>query len=84
MLELHYIDSTFAHKFHGSHTAEHVKQAIEEMLNACEIDKQHVHVILCDDVRKKAMQMEVPHTHFSWLYTRVCYHSAASQTHLLT
>ena len=32
-------------------TAEHVKQAIEEMLNVCEIDKQRVHVILHDSVR---------------------------------
>ena len=37
----------YAHKFRGSHTAEQVaKQATEEMLNACETDKQCIHVIL--------------------------------------
>ena len=40
------------HKFCGSHTAELVKQATEDMLNSWEIDKQGVHVILCDNVRK--------------------------------
>ena len=47
-------------------TAEHVKQAIEEMLNACDIDKQHVEIILHDNVRnmKKEMDdMEVPSMH---------------------
>ena len=39
----------YAHKFHGSHTEEHVNQATEEMLSACEIDKQWVHVILRDN-----------------------------------
>ena len=33
----------YVHKFCGAHTAEHVKQTIEEMLNACKIDKQHPH-----------------------------------------
>ena len=33
-----------------------MKQAIKEMLNACEIDKQRVHVTLCNNVRN----MEVP------------------------
>lgn len=50
----------YAHQFRRSHTAEHVKQATEEMLNACEIDKQR---LLRDNVRnmKKAMDdMEVP------------------------
>ena len=44
-------------------TANNVKQAVEEMLNACEVDKQLIHVVLCDNVRnmKKAMDdMEVP------------------------
>ena len=56
----------------------------------CEIDKQRVRVILCDNVRnmKKAMDdMEAwaaSRTHLSWLYTRVCCHSAATQTHLLS
>ena len=46
----------------GSHTAEHVKQAVEKMLKVCEIDKQRVHVILHDNLRnmKKAVDdMEV-------------------------
>ena len=30
----------YVHPFGGSHPAEHVKQTIKEMLNACEIDKQ--------------------------------------------
>jgi len=70
-LTAHWIDSTFdlkravlhAHQFRGSHTAEHVKQAIEEMLNTWGIDKQQVHVILRDNARnmKKAMDyMGVP------------------------
>ena len=43
----------------------HIKQAIKEMLNACEIDKQQVHVILPDNIRnmKTAMDdMEVPNS----------------------
>ena len=46
-----------------SHTEKRVQQAIKAMLNACEIDKQHVHIILCDNIRnmKKAVDdMEVP------------------------
>ena len=59
------------------------------MLNAYEIDKQCVHVILRDNVRsmKKAMDdIEVPNVScvLHRLYTRVCCHSALSQTHLLT
>ena len=49
--------------FHRLYKAEHVKQAIKEMLNTCETDKQCVHIILRDNVRnmKKAMDdMEVP------------------------
>ena len=38
----------YAHKFCRSHTAEHVKQALDEMVNVCEIDKQRVDVILHD------------------------------------
>ncbi|KAA8577696.1 hypothetical protein FQN60_016783, partial [Etheostoma spectabile] len=52
-----------AHQFRGAHTAEHVRQAISEMLNAWGIDKQHVHVILRDNARtmKKAMdELGVP------------------------
>ena len=51
----------YVHRFHGSHTAEHVKQTIEEM--------QRVRAILYDNVRdmKKAIDdVEVPsvvHTH---------------------
>ena len=55
--------NVLAHQSRGSHTAEHVKHATEEMLNVCEIDKQCVHIILHDSVRnmKKAMDdMEVP------------------------
>ena len=51
------------HQFGGSHTAKHVKQAIEEMLNACDTDKQRVHVILHDNIRnmKQAVDdMEAP------------------------
>lgn len=65
-LTAHWIDLNFDSKrailhcrqFRGSHTAEHIKQAIEEMLNAWEIDKQRVHVILRDNARnmKKAME----------------------------
>ena len=42
-----------------SNTAEHVKQAIEEMLNACEIDTQCVHIILRDNGRKAMDDKEV-------------------------
>ena len=35
----------YAHQFRGSPTAEHVKQATEEILNKYEIDKQHVQII---------------------------------------
>ena len=38
------------------YTAQHVNQAIEEMLNACEIDKQQVDVILLDNVRNMKKQ----------------------------
>ena len=53
----------YAQKFHRSYKAEHVKQAIEEVLNSCEIDKQRLQVILRDNVRnvKKTIDdMEVP------------------------
>ena len=40
----------YARQFRGSQSAEHVKQATEVMLNACEINKQRVHVILYDNV----------------------------------
>ena len=68
-LHLHYIDSTFKFRLR---TAEHIKQAIEDRLNACDIDKQWVDVILHDNLRnmKKAVDdMEVTsvgrvsHTH---------------------
>ena len=58
----------------------------------CEIDKQQVHVTLRDKVRnmeKAVDDMEVsslgcvPHTP-QLTVQRVCCHSAASQTHLLT
>ena len=45
--------------FGESHKSEHVKQAIEEMLNACEIDKQWVHAILHDNVRNMKKAMDV-------------------------
>ena len=47
----------------GSHTTEHVKQTIAAMLNACEIDKQRVHIILRNNIRnmkKNNDDMEEP------------------------
>ena len=82
---LHYIDPTFElqHagmcKFHGSHTAEHVKQNIEVMLNACEMDKQWVNVILCDNVRnmKKAMMIW---RYQAWAASCTHFHTSAGCT----
>ena len=53
----------YAHLFRGSHTAEHLKQATEEMQNACEKDK-HASMpfyVPAWGIGKKAMDdMEVP------------------------
>lgn len=64
-LTAQWIDSSFvlrhatlhAQEFRGSHTAECIQQAMEKMLNNWGIDKQRVHIILCDNAAnmKKAM-----------------------------
>ncbi len=65
--ELHCtVDSSFnlqcailhAQHFHGSHTAERVKQAIEGMLNSWGIEKQRLHVILRDNERNMQKAMD--------------------------
>uniref|UniRef100_A0A1A8MBN7 Zinc finger, BED domain containing 4 n=2 Tax=Nothobranchius pienaari TaxID=704102 RepID=A0A1A8MBN7_9TELE len=47
-----------AQHFRGSHTAEHVKQAIEEMLNSWGIEKERVHVIVRDNAQNMKRAME--------------------------
>lgn len=64
-LTAHWIDSSFklmtavlhAREFRGSHTAEHVRQEIEEMIEGWKIEKQRVHVVLRDNASnmRKAM-----------------------------
>ncbi|CAI5678562.1 zinc finger BED domain-containing protein 4-like [Oreochromis niloticus] len=64
-LTVHWIDSSFtmqkavlqAKEFRGSHTGESIAAAMEEMLNAWEIPKNKVHVVLRDNASniKKAM-----------------------------
>nr|XP_054604940.1 zinc finger BED domain-containing protein 4-like [Nothobranchius furzeri] len=61
-----WIDSSFnlqratlnAQHFRGSHTAEHVKQAIGDMLNSWGIEKERVHVIVRDNARNMKRAME--------------------------
>ena len=72
-------------------TAEHVKQANEEKLNTCDTEKQHLHVILHDNLRnmKKAVDdMEVPSvgcvSHTSAACTQGSAVIVQRQTHLLT
>ena len=77
--------------FPGPHAAEHVKQAVEtrRCRNACEIDKQWVDVILCDNVwnMKNAMDdMAVTRVGCvaQILPCLVVHEGLLSQTHLLT
>ena len=87
-------NTPYVHRFLGFHTAELVKQAIEEMLNTWVIDKQQVDVILGYNIRnmKKGMMIRrylvwvAPHTHFSFLIrllhlsARLCYELTEHRT----
>ncbi len=70
-LTAHWIDADFklqravlhAHEFRGSHTANAITNAMEEMLRDWKIDKKKVHVVLRDNaanMRKAMDQLGVP------------------------